>query len=89
MNSVLYSALQERGLPFPKEDVTSDKFTRWGKKFRYWAIKFVGGYSFGGACSTCANGFATELKCMRVLIAKSNGLLDMTVLSRIVTSSRS
>ncbi|GHT94596.1 alkaline-shock protein [Alphaproteobacteria bacterium] len=47
MNSVLYSALQERGLPFPKEDVTSDKFTRWGKKFRYWAIKFVGGYSFG------------------------------------------
>ncbi|GHT96855.1 hypothetical protein FACS1894122_15550 [Alphaproteobacteria bacterium] len=47
MNSVLYSALQSHGLPFPKEDVTSDKFTRWGKKFRYWAIKFVGGYSFG------------------------------------------
>ncbi|GHU19169.1 alkaline-shock protein [Alphaproteobacteria bacterium] len=47
MNSVLYSALQSRGIPSPKEEVTSDKFTRWGKKFRYWAIQFVGGYSFG------------------------------------------
>ncbi|GHT97590.1 hypothetical protein FACS1894126_1930 [Alphaproteobacteria bacterium] len=31
MNSVLYSALQSRGIPSPKEEVTSDKFTRWGK----------------------------------------------------------
>jgi phage/plasmid primase-like uncharacterized protein len=46
MNSVLYEALQARGIPYPKEEVALNKFTRWGKNSRYWAVGFEGG-SFG------------------------------------------
>jgi hypothetical protein len=29
--SILYAALREHDIPFPKEEVTFIKFTRWGK----------------------------------------------------------
>jgi putative DNA primase/helicase len=45
--NILYSALQEQGIPFPREEVTENKFVRWGKNAKYWARKFEGGYVFG------------------------------------------
>ncbi|MDR1561303.1 MAG: DUF927 domain-containing protein, partial [Holosporaceae bacterium] len=45
--NILYAALQEHGIPFPREEVTENKFIRWGKNARYWARKFGGGYVFG------------------------------------------
>jgi putative DNA primase/helicase len=44
---ILYRALQENGIPYPKEEVTNCKFTRWGKNAKFWARQFIGGYIIG------------------------------------------
>jgi prophage antirepressor-like protein len=45
--SILYSALQQYGIPFPRKEVSENRFIRWGKNAKYWARKFKGGYVFG------------------------------------------
>ncbi|MDR0580868.1 MAG: DUF927 domain-containing protein [Holosporaceae bacterium] len=47
MTNILYDALQRHGISYPKEEVVSGRFTRWGDNAKYWAIRFVGGYSLG------------------------------------------
>jgi putative DNA primase/helicase len=43
----LSDALQRRGILYPREEVTFNRFTRWGENKKYWGIKFVGGYAIG------------------------------------------
>jgi hypothetical protein len=45
MSNTLYRKLSELGIPYPPEEVTDSKVTRWGHNKRYWAVQFSGGYA--------------------------------------------
>lgn len=49
MSAVLYEALRKAGIPLPNQEVTTARYTRWGKSKEYYAIQLAdgSGYFFG------------------------------------------